>query len=57
MVNEVMKLLEDSKLDKKEKAQKVTAVLTRIGSAEQADLDALKNAQRKFAQEYNLTLQ
>ncbi len=56
-LGEVMKLLENSKLDKKERAQKVTAILTRIGSAEQADLDALKNAQRKFAQEYNLTLQ
>jgi hypothetical protein len=54
---EVVKLLENSELDKAERAQKVAAIFARVEKAEQADLAALKAAQKGFAQEYNLTLQ
>jgi hypothetical protein len=55
-LGEAVKLLEDSKLSQIEKAQKVVAVFKRVGNTEQADLDALKKAQRTFAQDYNMTI-
>jgi hypothetical protein len=54
---ELVKVLEDSKMDKSEKAQKIEAVITRAGKVEQSDLETLKAAQRTFAQEYNLKVQ
>jgi hypothetical protein len=55
-LGEAVKLLEDSKLNQMERAQKVVAIFQRLGNSEQADLDAVKRAQRAFAQDYNLTI-
>jgi aromatic ring hydroxylase len=54
---EVIKLLEDTKMDKGERAQKLAAIFSKVGNTEQTDLASLRTAQRDFAKEYNLTLQ
>jgi hypothetical protein len=54
---EIVKLLEDSKMNQVEKAQKIEAIADRDGKVEQTDLTALKAAQQVFAQESNLKLQ
>jgi hypothetical protein len=55
-LGEIVRLVEDPRMNKAARAQRIQEIMQRSTKREQEDLEPLRTAQREFAREYNLLL-